>query len=564
MWCNKRVWPFNFVRDCGCGVAFLGMTTGLSISASEDDDDDASDLVDDSSGDESSDEDSASESSDLEGAVPTAKRRKRANTAALEAAISSGMYPEYKGSLKGPVEPMNPNEYNSLDFLQLLWPESLVDVVVEETNRYGLNRGGHKWVNITREDVWAFLGIIICMGIHRLPNISDYWSKDSLLGVADVRKSMSLRKFWSIWSNLHVVDNSQLPAGAGLSDKLGDVLKILGDTFARSYFPGQELSVDEAMVKYKGKVKKGKVYMPRKPVKRGFKIWCCSCSCCGYLCTFRVYEGKPASGTEKGLVMKVVLDLLSPFEQLNHVLYLDNYFTSGPLVEALANVGIYTAGTIKKCAEGFPESLKDVKPPPRGYVAEKVGGTCYYTFNDRKVVSFVSNAFPEAMDEKVARLPPNRKALTYQQVPPVQPAYNKYMGAVDRLSQLRRTYGYDRKSKRYWVRAFMTFFDYAIVNSYILYKHNCSNFQVKAVGPKQFRLNLVRLLMREGRHRKSRCTPGVEDSLGLCRLVRVGDVQLSRGRCVHCRSGYTTFACKNCEVRLCKLPCYDDYHRYSD
>ena len=31
--------------------------------------------------------------------------------------------------------------------------------------------------------------------------------------------------------------------------------------------------------------------MPRKPVKLGFKIWCCSCSCCGYLCTFQVYHG---------------------------------------------------------------------------------------------------------------------------------------------------------------------------------------------------------------------------------------------------------------------------------
>ena len=31
--------------------------------------------------------------------------------------------------------------------------------------------------------------------------------------------------------------------------------------------------------------------MPRKPVKLEFKIWCCSCSCCGYLGTFQVYHG---------------------------------------------------------------------------------------------------------------------------------------------------------------------------------------------------------------------------------------------------------------------------------
>ena len=33
--------------------------------------------------------------------------------------------------------------------------------------------------------------------------------------------------------------------------------------------------------------------MPNKPIKAGFKVWSCCCSCCGYLCTFQVYEGKP-------------------------------------------------------------------------------------------------------------------------------------------------------------------------------------------------------------------------------------------------------------------------------
>ena len=59
-------------------------------------------------------------------------------------------------------------------------------------------------------------------------------------------------------------------------------------------------------MKYKGCVG-GKVVMPRKPVKKGFKIWCCSC--CGYLCTFQVYHGIPTDlltgkkTVEKGLAM---------------------------------------------------------------------------------------------------------------------------------------------------------------------------------------------------------------------------------------------------------------------
>ena len=82
--------------------------------------------------------------------------------------------------------------------------------------------------------------------------------------------------------------------------------------------------------------------MPNKPIKAGFKVWCCCCSCCGYLCTFQVYEGEPIdpatgkSTSEKEMVARVVKDLVGPLSGLNHVAYVDNYFTSGPLVEELA------------------------------------------------------------------------------------------------------------------------------------------------------------------------------------------------------------------------------------
>ena len=45
-------------------------------------------------------------------------------------------------------------------------------------------------------------------------------------------------------------------------------------------------------------------------------------------------------------------------------------------------------------------------------------------------------------------------SLQLQTIPPVLPAYNKYMGGVDRLSRVRKCYGFDRMSRRYWVRAF--------------------------------------------------------------------------------------------------------------
>ena len=121
-----------------------------------------------------------------------------------------------------------------------------------------------KWVDVSTDEVWIFLGIVILMGIHRLPQIKDYWSMDSLLGVSAVQESMSLRRFWELWANLYLVDNETAPATGGPACKIQPLLDILTDRFLMCYDPGQELSVDEGMVKYKGRVK-GKVHMPKKP-----------------------------------------------------------------------------------------------------------------------------------------------------------------------------------------------------------------------------------------------------------------------------------------------------------
>ena len=62
----------------------------------------------------------------------------------------------------------------------------------------------------------------------------------------------------------------------------------------------------------------------------------------------------------------------------------------------------------------------------------------------------MTNVFPERTDTPVARLLPEG-VLRYQSVPPILPAYNKFMGGVDRTDQRRRMYRFDRKSKRYWL-----------------------------------------------------------------------------------------------------------------
>ena len=227
---------------------------------------------------EESEQSEEEDESDLEGMAPTPKRRKLAREKALKVSLQSGLYLTFRG-IEGPSRDVNPGDSSAMDYLLLLWPSSLCAL---ESNRYALQRGLANWRNTSPSEVWTFLGIIVRMGIRRLPHIKNYWSKDCFLGVPSMNQYMSLSRFWSLWRNLHLVDNSSVPANSGLSWKIQPVLDTLSDAFVKCYSPGQELSVDEAMVKYKGHVG-GTVVMPKKPVKKGFKIWCCSCACCGYL-----------------------------------------------------------------------------------------------------------------------------------------------------------------------------------------------------------------------------------------------------------------------------------------
>ena len=530
-----------------------------------------------SSGEDDDSSDDSSDDSDLEGVIPTPKRRKQAREQGLKASRNSGRYPPFLGN-EGPTNDLDPTQSNAFDYLQLVWPSSLCSLLATETNRYALQRRVSNWVNTTTAEIWTFLGIILLMGIHKLPRINNYWSRDKFMGISVLHQYMTSTRFWALWSNLHVVDNESIPDTGGISRKVKPVIDVLNRTFLEAYNPGQELGVDESMVKYKGRVG-GKVAMPKKPIKKGFKIWCCSCSCCGYLCHFQLYEGRKtdlATGkkvSEHGLVKRVVKELVEPFNGLNHVVYCDNYYSSGPLVEELARDSIYFAGTIKESASGFPDSLKGVKPPKGCYVAETVGDLCYYVFHDRKIVKFVTNVFPEHMHTPVARLHPEG-VFKKQSVPPILPAYNIYMCAVDRTNQLGKNYDIDRKSKRYWLRIHNRLFNIAVNNAYILYKHSCIKRGIKPKDDLAFRLELVHCLLdREGLGRGVRVADServdMASSERVCYLEKLTEIPgLKRGRCRQCQLDesenprHTTYGCGVCRVRLCKIGCFKKYHNY--
>ena len=77
-----------------------------------------------------------------------------ASEIALQESLQSGL---------GPVQ-----SNSALDYLKLLWSDALI---ADETNTYARRS---KWIDVTTDEVWTFFGIIITMGIHRLPRITEW------------------------------------------------------------------------------------------------------------------------------------------------------------------------------------------------------------------------------------------------------------------------------------------------------------------------------------------------------------------------------------------------------
>ena len=98
-----------------------------------------------------------------------------------------------------------------------------------------------------------------------------------------------------------------------------------------------------------------KQHMPKKPVRRGFKVWVFADSENGYFLDLDVYIGRPSDGisTEHRLGARVVLQLTQPFRHKNHQVFCDNFFSSPGLFDELLQHGLYACGTVCCDRHGF-------------------------------------------------------------------------------------------------------------------------------------------------------------------------------------------------------------------
>ena len=447
-----------------------------------------------------------------------------------------------------------------LGLFSLFFDSDLVSLIVKETNRYAEQelRGTEKSWSTDTDEISAYMGFMILMGINRLPEIRDYWSVNENLRYAPIADRISRDRFEEITRYLHFVDNNSLPSrgeeGYSRLQKVDPVISALKVKFQAAYYPNCQVSIDEAMIPFKGRSSM-KQYLPLKPVKRGFKVWAMADSLNGYLVDFNVYTG--ATGErETALGEKVVLTLAESIKGRHHQLYFDNYFSTINLFLTLLQQDTYSCGTIRTNRKNFPSEISDeTKRLQRGdFSFRQCGNIVATAWKDNKVVNVVSTLSNATDTTSVLRRQKDGSRLTVT-CPMCVAQYNRYMGGVDHADQLRGSYHVRLKCMKNYKYIFCFLFDASITNAFIL-----NSFDVTTGTPidqKQFRLILAEKLIgqyktrkRAGRPRKRSCPPPTSSSTCTTHLP---SHSFSK-RCVYCcqirsppRRKESVWICKGCD-----------------
>ena len=193
-----------------------------------------------------------------------------------------------------------------------------------------------------------------------------------------------------------------------------------------------------------------KQYVPKKPVKRGFKVWVRADARSGYVSEIDVYTGKVPEEREYGLGGNVVKRLTRHITGHHHAVYCDNFFTSANLFKDLLQDKIYACGTYNHTCKCYPRDLKPTAKSglkKRGeYRYRQQGNLLVSLWQDTKTVSVLStNQSPSEVSVQRRQKDGSRTQLP---CPLSIKIYNLFMGGVDKNDQLRGYYSVRTKSRK--------------------------------------------------------------------------------------------------------------------
>lgn len=150
--------------------------------------------------------------------------------------------------------------------------------------------------------------------------------------------------------------------------KIRPVINYFKNKMAEIYYPGKNLSLDESMILWKGRLV-FRQYIKNKRHKYGIKLYMLT-EPDGLVLNFLVYSGQLDELGGKGHAQKVVLELLRGKLSNGHSLYMDNFYNSFELAKLLLDQRTYCTGTLRADRKGSPKDIVKAKLNKGGFLLQ--------------------------------------------------------------------------------------------------------------------------------------------------------------------------------------------------
>ncbi|MFL5661999.1 MAG: hypothetical protein ACJ8BW_11720 [Ktedonobacteraceae bacterium] len=200
-----------------------------------------------------------------------------------------------------------------IEIFKQFWPDEHMEGMVECTNEYARQYIEKRraegppikpqsrlaaWKPVTSIELHNFFGVMLHTGCDRKSQLKDYWrapvyqqeSLQTMTNHMTLRRFELIYKFFTISkSSLETFDTPAEPilpsrqkrkkstsqkaaSFKRFFDKLEPIASYIRETCKRVYIPGTHVTIDEAMVAFRGRTKHT-TKLKNKPIKEGFKVW---------------------------------------------------------------------------------------------------------------------------------------------------------------------------------------------------------------------------------------------------------------------------------------------------
>ncbi|KAK9744249.1 Transposase IS4 [Popillia japonica] len=213
-----------------------------------------------------------------------------------------------------------------IDYFSLFLTSDIIQILVDETNLYAtqvIQTANditpfclHGWTPTDAKEMEQFVGLLGWMGIVKVAELPNYWSKSKLSSFDLPKKVVARNRFELLLRFWHFADNnSSIPGDR--THKIKNVFQKFVENFKKAYTPGTRICIDETMVPFRGRLS-FRQYIPSKRHRYGIKLYKL-CTDKGYTWHVKVYVGRDLTGdptqvTSRNVTLNLIQDLLADVE----------------------------------------------------------------------------------------------------------------------------------------------------------------------------------------------------------------------------------------------------------